>query len=80
MPGTTIVIVILLIMMLVSLFSALWFMFKDRGQGTRTVKALTWRVSIWAVLFLLLVVGMYTGLITPSNSLKPPVTTPAAPA
>lgn len=70
MTLTQIFIVALLIAMLGSLFSALWFMFRDHGQGTRTVKALTWRISIWIVLFLFLIGGIYTGLITPSNSLQ----------
>ncbi len=70
MTLTQVVIVALLIAMLGSLFSALWFMFRDHGEGTRTVKALTWRISIWIVLFLFLIGGIYTGLITPSNSLQ----------
>ena len=66
------VIFILVVAMIGSLFSALWYMMKDRGEGTRTVKALTWRISIWVVLFGLLALGVYSGLIQPSNSLRPP--------
>lgn len=68
-----ILIVVMLLAMMASLFSALWFMMKDRGQGTRTVKALTMRVSIWAILLALLGLGVYTGVIEPSNSLRPRV-------
>jgi hypothetical protein len=68
---SNIVIVFLLIMMVGSLAAAMVFMFKDKGQGNRTVKALTYRVGIWAVLFGLIVVGLYTGVITPSQSLRP---------
>ena len=57
--------------MIVSLFAALYFMFKDRGKSTRTVKALSIRVGIWAVLLALLSIGVMTGVITPSNSLNP---------
>ena len=67
-----ILIAILLIVMLGSLASAFWYMYKDRGKGTRTVKALTFRISIWIVLFLLIVVGIYTGWITPSNTIPIP--------
>lgn len=67
---STLIIVVLMILMLVSLASALWYMIKDRGKSNRTVKALTVRISIWIVLFLLLVGGVYTGLITPSNSIR----------
>ena len=69
-PMSTLIIVVLMILMLVSLASALWYMIKDRGKSNRTVKALTVRISIWIVLFLLLVGGVYTGLITPSNSIR----------
>jgi len=65
------IIVLMVIAMIGSLFSALWFMMKDRGQGTRTVKALSVRVSIWAALLALIGVGLYTGLIESGNSLRP---------
>jgi len=66
------IIVALIILMVASLASGLWFMMTDRGKGTRTVKALTARISIWIVLFLILVGGVYTGLITPSNTIRLP--------
>lgn len=47
-----------------SLFSALYFLVRDKGQGTRTVKALTVRVTLSVILFALLMLGIYTGLIT----------------
>ena len=39
-------------------------------RGTGTVKALTYRVGIWVVLFILIVVGLYTGTIKPGGSLE----------
>ncbi len=66
------VIVLLLLVMIASLVSAFWYMMKDRGTGNRTVKALTMRVSIWALLFFLIVGGIYTGWITPSNTIPIP--------
>lgn len=45
------------------LFSALFFMFKDKGDSKRMVKALTWRVALSVSLFLLLMVGFYFGWI-----------------
>ncbi len=71
-----IVILVLLILMVYSLFSALYYLYKDHGQGKRTMKALTARISLWVVLFAFLYVGVHTGWITPSNSLRPPVKTP----
>ncbi len=67
-----IIILIFFALMLYSLFSGLFYLVKDRGQGTRTLKALTARISIWVLLFVLLCVGLYTGVITPSNSVRPP--------
>lgn len=65
------IIVAVVLAMVVSLFMALYYMFKDRGKSTRTVKALTWRVGIWAFLLAMIGLGVMTGVITPSNSLNP---------
>ena len=57
--------------MIVSLFSGLYFLAKDGNNSKRTLHALTLRISIWVVLFALLGIGVYTGLLTPSNSITP---------
>lgn len=57
--------------MIVSLFTGMYFLVKDQGRSNRTLKALTWRISIWVVLFALLAVGAYTGLLEPSVSIRP---------
>ena len=49
---------------LVSLFSALYFLLKDKPGSTRTVKALTTRVVLSLTLFVLLMLGMKFGIIT----------------
>lgn len=66
-----IVIILFVIAMLVSLFSGLVFLAKDGNDSRRTLKALTARISIWVVLFIILCIGIYTGALTPSNSIKP---------
>lgn len=66
-----IIIIAFLIAMVVSLFSGLYFLAKDGNNSKRTLHALTARISIWVVLFALLGVGVYTGILTPSNSLTP---------
>ena len=48
---------------LFSLFSALYFLIKDKGTSTRTVKALTIRVVLSLVLFALLVLSFHFGFI-----------------
>ena len=57
------IIVVILLLIVGSLFSGLWFVFKDRGQGDRAVKALTVRVALSVSLFLLLMAGFYFGII-----------------
>ncbi len=69
--SSTIVIVVLLIAMTGSLFSALYFMMKDKGGSNRTVTALTVRIGIWIVLFVILAIGLKTGWIEPSMSVTP---------
>lgn len=48
---------------LISLFSALYFMIKDKGQSKRAVKALTVRIVLSVVLFALLMLGFHFGII-----------------
>jgi hypothetical protein len=59
-----IIVILFLIFIVGSLFSALYFLVRDKGQGTRTVKALTVRITLSVILFALLMLGIYTGLIT----------------
>jgi len=56
-------IIAVLLLIIGSLFSALFYLIKDKGQGKRTVKALTMRISLSLGLFLLLMIGYYTGII-----------------
>jgi len=60
-----VVVVLLLLTIVGSLGSGLFFMMRDRGKSDRTVRALTWRVGLSLVAFVLLIIGAATGLITP---------------
>lgn len=60
-----IIVVILLMIVIVSLFSGLFFLFKDKGKGDRVVKALTLRVGLSIAIFLILMASYYFGLIPP---------------
>ena len=62
-----IVIVAVFLMIVASLFSALLFFYRDKGVSKRTVKALTVRISLSIILFVLLMVGYYFGLISPQK-------------
>lgn len=68
---TKIIAILLLIAMLVSLFTGMYYLVKDRGQSNRTLNALTWRIGIWVVLFALLAGATYFGFLEPGESLKP---------
>lgn len=57
------VVILALILILGSLFSALFYLVKDKGQGDRTVKALTLRISFSIALFILLLIGYQMKLI-----------------
>jgi hypothetical protein len=58
-----IIIVLFLFFILASLASALYYLVKDKGQGTRAVRSLTLRISLSLFLFGLLIIGTYLGLI-----------------
>ena len=66
------IIALLIVLMIGSLASAMWYMIKDRGGSNRTVIALTARISIWVILFAVIVAGIYFGWITPSNTIPMP--------
>ena len=61
------VVIIMLVLIFASLFSALVFLFKDKGRGKRTAQALTWRIGLSLTLFLLLMAGFYFGIIPPGG-------------
>jgi hypothetical protein len=62
-----IVVVLVLFVIIASLFSALYFLAKDKDGGARTVKALTLRIGLSITLFVLLLLGYYFGLIGPGQ-------------
>lgn len=62
-----IVIVVALVAIVASLFSALYYMYRDRGQGTRMVKALALRVTLSICLVAFLVVAYRLGWIAPGG-------------
>ena len=60
-----IIIVLLLLAVLVSLASGMFFLVQDEGESDRTVKSLTVRITLTIALFLMLIVGYFTGMIRP---------------
>ncbi len=60
-----ILVVFLFILILSSLGSGLFYLVKDHGKTKRTANALTLRIAISVIAFLLLLIGYFTGLIQP---------------
>ncbi len=58
-----VLVVLLLLAIVGSLFSGLVFLYRDRGAGRRTARALTWRIGLSIALFAMLLVGFRFGLI-----------------
>lgn len=56
-----VIVLIFIFLILASLFSALYYLIKDKGQSERTVKALTIRIVLSITLFALLMLGFYFG-------------------
>lgn len=69
MPPLVIKLIVILILLVIvgSLVSALVFLYKDRGSGTRVAAALTMRVALSITLFCLLMAGFYFGIIPPQG-------------
>ena len=60
-----IIVIVLFLLILASLGSALVNLVKDKGNTKRTANALTWRIVISVIAFLILILGFVTGLIQP---------------
>ena len=58
-----IIVIAALVLILASLGSALYYLYHDRGQGTRMVKALAIRVALSAGLLIFLVISYKLGWI-----------------
>ncbi|MFM9834808.1 MAG: twin transmembrane helix small protein [Methylophilaceae bacterium] len=58
------IIIAILIFIAFNLFNALYHLMKGDTHDTSVVKSLTWRVGLSIGLFLLLMLGFYTGVIS----------------
>jgi succinate dehydrogenase/fumarate reductase cytochrome b subunit len=58
-------IIVLLLVIFFSLASGLYFLIHDQGKTDRIVKALTWRIGLSLLLFVLLFIAFALGWITP---------------
>jgi hypothetical protein len=60
-----ILIILVLLVIIGSLFSGLFYLVRDKGTSERTVRALTVRISLSVLLFVLLMIGYATGVLQP---------------
>ncbi len=63
-----ITILLTLFVIVASLGSGLFYLIRDRGESRRTLNALTVRITLSIILFLLILVGFLTGAIAPNSS------------
>lgn len=56
-------VLLMLLLIIASLFSGLFFLYRDRGAGSRTVRALTLRIGFSLLLFAILLAAFRWGLL-----------------
>jgi len=66
------IIILMLALIALSLFSALVLLLRRGPHGAGVAKALTWRIGLSLVLFLLLLAGLYFGVIPPEGLSRAP--------
>ena len=60
------IIIVIFFAILVSLFSGVFFMIRDKGQSTRSVKALSIRIGLSLAVFAFLIFAYVMGWISPN--------------
>ena len=58
-----IVVIVLLLAVIGSLFAGLFFIYRDKGTGNRAVAALTLRIILSALIFVILIGSYFLGLV-----------------
>ena len=61
----TLIIIAFLVLILYNLGAGLYYMIADKGQTKRTVNALTKRIALSVLLILLVLLGIWSGVIQP---------------
>ena len=54
-------VVLMLVLVIGSLFSGLFFLYRDKGDGSRVLRALTIRITLSLLLFIVLLLGYRFG-------------------
>jgi hypothetical protein len=66
MPGMKLIVIVVLLGILASLGSGLVFLARDKEGSPRVLRALTLRITLSVVLFVLLMAAWFAGLIQPN--------------
>lgn len=63
-----ILVVVLLLFVVASLFTGMFYLVRDKSGSDRVVKALTVRIALSILVFILLMIGYATGFLSPLGS------------
>jgi len=63
-------IVLFLIFIVYNLGASCYYMLTDQGKTDRVVKALSWRIGLSILLFALIALGLYSGVIQPNSVVR----------
>ena len=64
------IVIIAMIMIIVNLARGLVFLIQDAGKSKRTVRALSWRITLSLLLFAFLMIGFASGIISPHGLVR----------
>jgi len=60
----------MLIVIVYNLFAGCYHMLTDKGQSTKSVKSLTWRIGLSILLIVMIGIGIKTGRIQPHGVIQ----------
>ncbi len=61
------IIIVFLAAILYNLGAGLYYMMVDKGENNRMVRSLTWRIGLSVALIVLVILGIWTGVIKPHD-------------
>ncbi len=61
------IIIAFIVVILYNLGAGLYYMMVDKGTTDRTVRSLTWRIGLSVALIVLVILGIWTGVIQPHD-------------
>lgn len=65
MPAFKLIVILMLLAIIFSLGSGVYYMMRDKGGSKNMVKALTWRIGLSVALFVFLLLAYFLGWVEP---------------